>query len=179
MVLVSRTLLTADHHKKRIERIDEQLNEQGIETFLVLNSKNIFYLTGLSFIPTERPIILILHEGDVNFFVPSLEIDHVEHQVPFVSQIFSYFEYPDEKHPMFHLADNLMRDLKIQPNKVACKRSITFCHLTPSAVSGPVQSIQVNQSPISPANIHLQVVSRSGVATRRILQYMEDVQVSV
>ena len=114
-----RTFLTPEHHKKRIDRVQEQLNEDDFESFLVFNSKNIFYLTGLSFIPTERPIILILHKGEVNFFVPSLEIDHVEHQVPFVSQVFSYFEYPDEKHPMYHLAENLMNDLKIQPNKVA------------------------------------------------------------
>ena len=116
---MGRTYLTPEHHKKRIERIEEQLSDDKLETFLVFNSKNIFYLTGLSFIPTERPIILILHKGEVNFFVPSLEIDHIEHQVPFVSQIFSYFEYPDEKHPMYHLATNLMSDLKIQPNKIA------------------------------------------------------------
>jgi len=116
---MGRTFLSPEHHKKRVERIQEQLDEDGFDTFLVLNSRNIFYLTGLSFIPTERPIILILHKGEVNFFVPSLEVDHVEHQVPFVSQVFSYFEYPDEKHPMYHLADNLMDDLKIQPNKVA------------------------------------------------------------
>ena len=116
---MGRTYLTPEHHKKRIERIEEQLSDDKLETFLVFNSRNIFYLTGLSFIPTERPIILILHKGEVNFFVPSLEIDHIEHQVPFVSQIFSYFEYPDEKHPMYHLATNLMSDLKIQPNKVA------------------------------------------------------------
>ena len=116
---MGRTFLTPEHHKKRIERVQDQLNEDGIETLLVFNSKNIFYLTGLSFIPTERPIILILHKDEVNFFVPSLEIDHIEHQVPFVSQVFSYFEYPDEKHPMYHLADNLMNDLKIQPNKIA------------------------------------------------------------
>lgn len=116
---MGRTYLTPEHHKKRIERVQNRLDEESIETFLVFNSTNIFYLTGFSFIPTERPIILILHEGEVNFFVPSLEIDHIEHQVPFVSQVFSYFEYPDEKHPMYHLADNLMSDLKIQPNKVA------------------------------------------------------------
>ncbi|TFG32727.1 aminopeptidase P family protein [Candidatus Thorarchaeota archaeon] len=116
---MARTYLTPEIHRKRIERVQNLLNDDGLETFLVFNSKNIFYLTGLSFIPTERPIILILHKGEVNFFVPSLEIDHVEHQVPFVSQVFSYFEYPDVKHPMYHLAENLMKELKIQSNKVA------------------------------------------------------------
>jgi Xaa-Pro aminopeptidase len=85
----------------------------------VFNSKNIFYLTGLSFIPTERPMILILHQGEVNFFVPSLEIDHINHDVPFVSNVFSYFEYPDEIHPMYHLAKVLLKELSVKPGKVS------------------------------------------------------------
>ncbi|MGD9397583.1 MAG: aminopeptidase P family N-terminal domain-containing protein, partial [Candidatus Thorarchaeota archaeon] len=113
------TYLTPDHHKKRVEKLTTKLEEQDIESCLIFNSKNIFYLTGLSFIPTERPIILILHKGDVNFFAPSLEIDHIEHQVPFVAQIFSYFEYPDERHPMYHLAAILKNEVKLAPNRVA------------------------------------------------------------
>jgi Xaa-Pro dipeptidase len=116
---MGRTYLTSEHHKKRIEKLSTNLAEQDIESFLIFNSKNIFYLTGLSFIPTERPIILLLHKGDVHFFVPSLEIDHIQHQVPFVSQIFSYFEYPDERHPMYHLAAILKNEVKLAPNRVA------------------------------------------------------------
>ncbi|MFW9769266.1 MAG: aminopeptidase P family N-terminal domain-containing protein, partial [Candidatus Thorarchaeota archaeon] len=114
-----RTRLTPDHHKRRIEKLKGLLDEDGIETFLVVNSKNIFYLTGLSFIPTERPIILILHQGEVSFFVPSLEIDHVRHHVPFVSEVFSYFEYPDEMHPMEHFKRVIMQEVKVSPGKVA------------------------------------------------------------
>ncbi|MHA2361386.1 MAG: M24 family metallopeptidase, partial [Candidatus Thorarchaeota archaeon] len=114
-----RTYLTPEHHKKRVEKLQDKLNQQEVSTFLVFNSKNIFYLTGLSFIPTERPIVLIVHEGDVSFFVPSLEIDHVQHQVPFTSHVFSYFEYPDEIHPVTHLVDALMKELKVKPGRVA------------------------------------------------------------
>lgn len=116
---MGRTHLTPDHHKKRVEKLCIQLEKQDIESFLIFNSTNIFYITGLAFIPTERPIILILHKGDVNFFVPSLEVDHVQHQVPFASQVFSYYEYPDERHPMYHLAAILGKELKISPNRVA------------------------------------------------------------
>ena len=115
---MGRTYLTPEHHKKRIEKLYGQLEENEIETFLVFNSKNIFYLTGLSFIPTERPMILIIHQGDVNFFVPSLEIDHINHDVPFAKTVFSYFEYPDEVHPMNHLSDVLMKELSVKPRKV-------------------------------------------------------------
>ncbi len=111
--------LTPEHHKKRIDKLQKQLYDQDIETFLLFNSKNIFYLTGFSFIPSERPIILILNRGEVSFFVPSLEVDHVRHQVPFVSDVFSYFEYPDETHPMKHLQRLLMMEIKANPRKVA------------------------------------------------------------
>ncbi len=111
--------LTPSHHKKRIEKLKVQLDEKDIDTFLIFNSKNIFYIAGLSFIPTERPIVLILHHGETYFFVPSLEIDHVQHQVPFVEEVFSYFEYPDEKHPMHHLAEVLLDELKITSRRVA------------------------------------------------------------
>lgn len=116
---MTRSYLTPTHHQRRIEKLKIQLDREEIDTFLLFNSKNIFYLTGLSFIPTERPIAMILHHGEVYFFVPSLEIDHIQHQVPFVKDVFSYFEYPDEKHPMHHLADALMKELKIGPKKIA------------------------------------------------------------
>lgn len=116
---MGRTFLTPKHHKQRIEKLLAKLEEQAIESFLIFNAKNIFYLTGLSFIPTERPIILILHKGDVNFFVPSLEIDHVQYQVPFTKQVYSYFEYPDERHPMYHLATILKNEIELAPNRVA------------------------------------------------------------
>ncbi|MHA1577979.1 MAG: M24 family metallopeptidase [Candidatus Thorarchaeota archaeon] len=116
---MSRTFLTPDHHKLRIEKLKKRLDELDLSTFLVFNSKNIFYLTGLSFIPTERPIILIIHEGEVIFFVPSLEVDHVEHQVPFTSQVLSYFEYPDTIHPMQHLKEILIDQLKIKEKRVS------------------------------------------------------------
>jgi Xaa-Pro dipeptidase len=120
---MGRTDLTPEHHKKRISKLNERLQNIGIDTLLVFNSKNIFYLTGLAFIPTERPMILIVHQGEVSFFVPSLEIDHVEHQVPFASQVFSYFEYPDETHPMQRLKRILLKELKLSPGRVASEAS--------------------------------------------------------
>ena len=116
---MARTFLTPEHHKKRVAKLKTKLDELDIETLLVFNSKNIFYLTGLSFIPTERPIVLLVHKGEVSFFVPSLEIDHIQHQVPFVEHIFSYFEYPDRRHPMYHFADVLEKELNVSPKHVA------------------------------------------------------------
>ncbi len=118
---MTRTYLSPEHHRMRVDRLRAQLEDSDTDTFLVLNAKNIFYLTGFSFIPTERPIILIIHKGEVDFFVPALEIDHVRHQVSFVNNVFSYSEYPDEKHPMHHLSEVLLNDLKVAPNRVGAE----------------------------------------------------------
>ena len=88
--------------------------EIGLENYIVLNPKSIYYLTGFSLIPTERPFMLVFKKSDVNFFVPELEKIHVEEECgSFTSQISSYFEYPDEIHPMKHFATFMKDDLKI------------------------------------------------------------------
>ena len=71
--------------------------ELGLENYIVLNPRSIYYLTGFSLIPTERPFMLVFKKSDVNFFVPELEKIHVEEECgSFTSQIGSYFEYPSK-----------------------------------------------------------------------------------
>jgi len=114
-----RTRITPDEHRNRITLLQSKLDEKGIRTFIVLNAKNIFYLSGFSFIPTERPIALIIHDGEVYAFLPSLEIDHIEEQVPFLNEVFSYYEYPDLKHPTEVFSKGLADELHVQPKTLA------------------------------------------------------------
>jgi len=116
---MARTSLTSDHHKQRIEQLNKVLEQKEIKTYFVFNSHNIFYLTGFSFIPTERPLALIINDGMVSFFVPSLEVEHVQAQVPFLSNIYSYFDYPSDIHPMEQLATAINNEMKISNNSIA------------------------------------------------------------
>ena len=62
---------------------------------------------------------MILHNGEVHFFLPALEIKHAEHQVPFISNITSYYDYPGEIHPMKHLVEYLKNQLVIKKDNFA------------------------------------------------------------
>ncbi|MFO7837729.1 MAG: Xaa-Pro peptidase family protein [Candidatus Thorarchaeota archaeon] len=116
---LTRTRIKPDEHRDRISTLQSNLEEKDIRTFVVLNAKNIFYLSGFSFIPTERPIALIIHDGEVYAFLPSLEMDHIEDQVPFLAQAFSYYEYPDLTHPMEIFSKVLHEEVNVQPKTVA------------------------------------------------------------
>ncbi|HKZ40472.1 MAG TPA: Xaa-Pro peptidase family protein [Candidatus Hodarchaeales archaeon] len=112
--------LSAEHHQRRRNTLQNSLLKEGLETFLVFNPTNIFYLTGFAFIPTERPLCAILHKGQLSFFVPQLEVEHVKHQVGRLENVFSYFDYPsDEIHPMVRLANILEKEVKINPRQFA------------------------------------------------------------
>ncbi|MFX1510215.1 MAG: M24 family metallopeptidase [Promethearchaeota archaeon] len=99
--------------EERLASLRQRLEEEKIAHFIVFNPTHIYYLTGFVHIPTERPFALIVQESDISFFVPELEKQHVEEEVPNVAKIGTYFDYPDAKHPMKHFATFLTKDLKI------------------------------------------------------------------
>ncbi len=99
--------------EKRQRHFQKIINEKGLAHFIVLSPKSIYYLTGFTLIPTERPFFLIFKNDELNFFVPELEKIHVLEEVPGVKEVGSYFEYPDEVHPLIHFSKFLKNSLKI------------------------------------------------------------------
>jgi Xaa-Pro aminopeptidase len=62
-----------------------------------------FYLTGYSFIGTERPAALIIPlDGKITFLGPLLERDHIPLKTKFIEDVKTYVDYPGEKHPIEH-----------------------------------------------------------------------------
>jgi len=95
-------------HEKRIERVITQLQQRNLKGMIFFNTRSIFYLVGYHHIPTERPIALtVTTDGEILAFVPKLEEDFVKTSIPLVTEVSSYFEYPDEIHPMKHFAKSL------------------------------------------------------------------------
>ncbi len=97
----------------RLKTLRTELSEQDLHHFIVFNPTHIYYLTGFVHIPTERPFALIVQDTEINFFVPELEKKHVEEEVPHAAKIGTYFDYPDEIHPMKHFASFLKEELNI------------------------------------------------------------------
>ncbi|MHA1972759.1 MAG: M24 family metallopeptidase [Candidatus Hodarchaeales archaeon] len=99
--------------QKRRELFLKKIVDLGIENFIVLSPTSIYYLTGFSMIPTERPFMLVFKRDKMNFFVPELERLHVIEELPDCNLVKSYFEYPDVIHPLQHFAKFIKNDLGI------------------------------------------------------------------
>ncbi|MFW9914074.1 MAG: M24 family metallopeptidase [Candidatus Thorarchaeota archaeon] len=97
----------------RLDRVRTALEKEQANLGLFFNAKTIYYLTGFWHIPTERPIgLLIPREEEPFAFLPQLEVTHWEHDIPWITEVESYFEYPDTKHPMKILASILEKRIK-------------------------------------------------------------------
>ncbi len=59
------------------------------------------YFLGFNYLPTERPAAIIVpREGEITFFGPIIERDHLPYQTKLITKVFTYMDYPGEVHPM-------------------------------------------------------------------------------
>lgn len=97
--------ISESEYKLRIERIRKHLHKRKLEALYLTNGTSMFYLTGYSFISTERPAALIIPlDGEITFIGPRLEEDHVPLETSIIKNVKTYFDYPGEKHPIEHFA---------------------------------------------------------------------------
>lgn len=84
----------------------------GSDAFVWWANHRIFWLTGFIFIPTERPIgLVIARSGETVLFVPRLEVEHAE-EYAFVDRVEYYDEFPGERHPM-HVFSDVLKGLGV------------------------------------------------------------------
>ena len=103
-----RFFITENEHKKRIERLKRKLEKRNLDALYVTSGVNIFYLTGYSYIATERPAALVIPlNGEITFMGPLLEADHIPLKTRLIKDIKTYLDYPGKKHPIEHFAEFL------------------------------------------------------------------------
>ena len=86
--------ITPAEHRARREALVARAGEQGLGGVVLFDSTYVLYYVGFAFIPTERPIALVLSaEGQAAMVVPRLEVEHAEQQ-PGVDRVEHYDEYP-------------------------------------------------------------------------------------
>lgn len=108
--------ISSAEYARRRQALTAQLGPED-KGFIWWGSAAIFYLTGFSFVPTERPIALIVSRaGEAVLLVPRLELEHAQ-AYAHVERVAFYPEYPDERHPLTYLAD-LLRELKMEEGKL-------------------------------------------------------------
>lgn len=85
---MSRFKVSVKTHKKRIEKVKEELQKRGLDALVLMNASNIAYTTGFFHVSTERPIELIIPvEGDLSLLVPGLEEDQSKYIVPWIKDV--------------------------------------------------------------------------------------------
>ncbi len=105
-------------YKRRIERVRKYLTRRKLDAIYLTNSTSMFYLTGYSFIATERPAALIIPiDGKITFMGPLLEIDHIPLKTRLIEDVKTYIDYPGEKHPIEHFAD-FIKDMGLSKKRM-------------------------------------------------------------
>jgi len=95
-------------HERRIEHVRRRLTRWKLDALYLTDGTSMFYLTGYSFIATERPAALIIPvDGKITFIGPLLEKDHIPLKTKVIEDVKTYVDYPGEKHPMEHFAEFL------------------------------------------------------------------------
>ncbi len=90
---------------RRQEHLMDIARSEGASALALFSARNIYYLTGFGFIPTERPVALLLSGNDPpQLLVPQLEAEHAAEAAPNL-RVHPYPEYPGLKHPMHVFAD--------------------------------------------------------------------------
>jgi Xaa-Pro aminopeptidase len=105
---MARFSISEAEHKRRIEHVRKVLTKRKLDALYLTNGVSMFYLTGYSFISTERPAALIIPaDGKITFLGPLLEKDHVPLETKFIEDVKTYVDYPGEKHPIEAFAEFL------------------------------------------------------------------------
>lgn len=87
-------------YEARGEALANHLDSQGLSGVVLFDSSYISYFSSFAFIPTERPIALVVNsEGQRALFVPRLELEHAQAEA-FVERVEHYVEYPGDPQPM-------------------------------------------------------------------------------
>lgn len=105
MTALAKIRLTEQEHLRRIAAVRAKIDEMGIDALYLVSRPSIFYLTGFSYISTERPLAVVVPlDGEITFMGPALEKEHIPLQTHLVPSIRNYLDYPGTRHPMKHFA---------------------------------------------------------------------------
>jgi len=109
--------ISKEELNRRKEKVKEELASRKLEALCLFTPTQVFYLTGFAFIPTERPIGLILtKDGETHLLVPRLEKEHALIYAH-VDHVETYPEYPGEKHPLEYFKE-IIEGLKLADKKI-------------------------------------------------------------
>ena len=92
--------ISSEEYHQRIEKLINNLKSEDYSGVVIFDSYYIQYYSGFAFIPTERPIALLVNrDAESILFIPRLELEHAQTNAV-VTDVIYYLEYPSMPHPM-------------------------------------------------------------------------------
>lgn len=79
---------------ERMQRLQRKVRTHGLDGFLVTSQDSIYYLTGVTYVPLERPFFMLVQPDALPaLLVPALEGEHLS-SAPNVGAVHHYWDYP-------------------------------------------------------------------------------------
>jgi len=85
--------LTEELYLQRVDKIREKMGKNDLDGYFFFSNRAVNYLTGYRFIPTERPIALLVTPENIDITVPKLEEDAAESE-SLIDDVYVYYDYP-------------------------------------------------------------------------------------
>jgi Xaa-Pro aminopeptidase len=99
--------ITAEEHRARCDELLEGVRADRLSGVVLFDPYYVLYYAGFAFVPTERPIALVLTaEGERGLVVPRLEVEHAEAKAT-LDRVEHYLEYPGDPRAETVLAKTL------------------------------------------------------------------------
>ena len=115
---MAKIAISEKEYRRRIENVNEELAKRKLDALYLTSGTSILYLTGYSYIPTERPAALIIPlRQEITFMGPHLEKDHIPLKTTLIKNIKTYPDYPGEEHPIDHFA-TFLTELGLEKKKI-------------------------------------------------------------
>jgi Xaa-Pro dipeptidase len=87
-------MITKQEYLLRMANLQRKTSDKGLEAFLVSSEESIYYLTGVSYRPLERPFFIVVWPASpATLLVPMLEKEHLR-AAPNVGQVLTFWDYP-------------------------------------------------------------------------------------
>lgn len=87
-------MIPRQEYVERMARLRQRVGEAGLDAFIVSAEDSIYYLTGVSYRPLERPFFILVRPSAAPvLLVPALEQEHLR-AAPNVEEVHHYWDYP-------------------------------------------------------------------------------------
>jgi Xaa-Pro aminopeptidase len=178
-LVISSIAIGPDEHRARCDALLEHARGAELSGVVLFDPYYVLYYAGFAFVPTERPIALVLGgDGTRALVVPRLELEHAEARST-LDRVEHYLEYPGDPRAEDVLARTLT-ELGLTGTIGADQdgypwilgyRGPTLSELSGASVVRVVEAIEAQMSVKSPAEVALIRESvRWGNLAHRLLQ---------